>query len=197
MTNAELIAKIKASIEKRLTLLKELVERKGTCDFTLGSIDAYQGLLDTVISTIFDEEVRDREPEKPMEQDAELGKEIDRVVSEYSDKVQGTRVMKPSGVEKIARHFAELGYREGFLEGAKIQREEDNQLVDIIYQQGIEKGKDEMKEQAVGGELCYEPHLKRIIVRLDDVPDGMWNGRGTRVEAIIYKTETDEKRTML
>ena len=64
-------------------------------------------------------------------------------------------------IEETARHFAqwgkEQGYREGFLEGAKTQREEDDQLVDTIYQQGIEKGKDEMMEQmlkdAVEGEV--------------------------------------------
>ena len=58
--DAELLVKIKATIEKRIALMKELIEREGTCDFALGSIDALQGLLDTVISPIFDKEVREK-----------------------------------------------------------------------------------------------------------------------------------------
>ena len=36
--------------------------------------------------------------------------------------------------------------RNAFIAGAKWQKEQDDRLVDIIYQQGIEKGKDEMRE---------------------------------------------------
>ena len=124
----------------------------------------------------------------------ELEAEIQNMLEQYAKFTDGRLVMmKPSGLEKIARYFAkwgkEQGYREGFLEGAKTQREEDNRLVDIIYQQGIEKGKDDMKEQAVSGTLAYEPHLRRIIVNLDDIPDGAWNGSETPVEVIIFKKE--------
>ena len=38
------------------------------------------------------------------------------------------------------------GKRIGFIAGAEWQKEQDDKLVDIIYQQGIEKGKDEMME---------------------------------------------------
>lgn len=36
--------------------------------------------------------------------------------------------------------------RDAFKAGAEWQKEQDDKLVDIIYQQGIEKGKDEMRE---------------------------------------------------
>lgn len=76
-----------------------------------------------------------------------------------------------------------------FIAGAKWQKSKDDMYVDTIYQQGIEKGKDDMKEQAVSGTLTYEPHLRRIIVNLEDIPDGVWNGGGTLVEVIICKKE--------
>jgi predicted Mrr-cat superfamily restriction endonuclease len=41
----------------------------------------------------------------------------------------------PDLMEAVASHFAEW------------QKAQDDKMVDIIYQQGIEKGKDEMKEQ--------------------------------------------------
>ncbi len=41
----------------------------------------------------------------------DLEKEIERVVEYYNSMVNGSRVMKPSGVEKIARHFYELGLK--------------------------------------------------------------------------------------
>lgn len=47
--------------------------------------------------------------------------------------------------------------RIAFKDGANLQKEQDDRLVDIIYQQGIEKGKDDMKEkmlrEAVEGEV--------------------------------------------
>lgn len=47
--------------------------------------------------------------------------------------------VKPIGDEVI----------KNFISGAKWQKEQDDKLVDIIYRQGIEKGKDDMKEQMV------------------------------------------------
>lgn len=112
----------------------------------------------------------------------ELEAEIQNMLEQYAKFTDGRLVMmKPSGLEKIARYFAQWG--------AERQKEQDDRLVDIIYQQGIEKGKDDMKEQAVSGTLAYEPHLRRIIVNLDDIPDGAWNGGGTPVEVIMFKKE--------
>lgn len=52
--------------------------------------------------------------------------------------------------EKFAR-FYDQGTCDGiaqdcFIAGAKWQKEQDDRLVDIIYQQGIEKGKDEIRK---------------------------------------------------
>lgn len=42
---------------------------------------------------------------------ADLEKEIERVVENYNSLANGSKVMKPSGIEKIARHFYELGLK--------------------------------------------------------------------------------------
>lgn len=44
-----------------------------------------------------------------QEPNAELETEIKRVVENYNKLVYGSKVMKPSGIEKIARHFYNLG----------------------------------------------------------------------------------------
>jgi len=98
-----IIEQIKAEIEKLIERYGS-VKAKGTLQegYKGGRLIGYEDTLN-VLKRIQDN------LEKPMNPDAELEKEIERVVSEYSDKVQGTRVMKPSGVEKIARHFAKWG----------------------------------------------------------------------------------------
>lgn len=45
------------------------------------------------------------------QQEVDLEKEIERVVENYNSFAKGSRVMKPSGVEKIARYFYELGLK--------------------------------------------------------------------------------------
>lgn len=46
----------------------------------------------------------------PTEQpEVDLEKEIEQVVEKYNSLANGGMVMKPSGIEKIARHFYELG----------------------------------------------------------------------------------------
>jgi hypothetical protein len=56
--------------------------------------------LDTID---FIESLQQEQPEVDLE------KEIERVVEHYNSLANGRRVMKPSGIEKIARHFYELG----------------------------------------------------------------------------------------
>lgn len=45
------------------------------------------------------------------QQEVDLKKEIERVIEDYNSFAKGSRVMEPSGVEKIARHFYELGLK--------------------------------------------------------------------------------------
>lgn len=141
MTN-ELIAKIKAEIERLMDEYKPIV---GGVDETTGAHIVLAKLL-SFLSTleeserpepynpVYDEaylnekikkateswrgvdvdamlaECRgydEEKSEKPMQEGLE--EEIERVVTEYSERIQGGKVMKPSGVEKIARYFAQWG----------------------------------------------------------------------------------------
>ena len=103
------IEKIKAEIERRKKALHSTLFN-----------DEYNDLL-SFLDTL--------EEEKPMNQEG-LEEEIKRYGKEEMP------VVLESDLNDIARHFAEWGkeqgYREGFLEGAKIQREEDNQLYETF-----------------------------------------------------------------
>ena len=68
------------------------------------------------------------ESEKPMDQEG-----LDEEIINYFGRM-------PDDEDKItlARHFAQWG--------SERQKEQDDRLVDIIYQQGIEKGKDEIRK---------------------------------------------------
>ena len=46
---------------------------------------------------------------KQEQSEVDLEKEIERVVEHYNSLANGSKVMKPSGIEKIARHFYEMG----------------------------------------------------------------------------------------
>ena len=66
-----------------------------------------------------------------------LDDELDRFIASGKSVTvddYGTYKVSYHDFKKVARHFAEW------------QKAQDDKLVDIIYQQGIEKGKDEMRE---------------------------------------------------
>ena len=104
MTNEELLTKIRAEIERRLANYHpEFVNHGLASGFREdGKAIAYEELLS------FLSDLEKSLPAKVTD-DERLEIEIERVVAEYSEKVQGTKVMKPSGVEKIARRFYDLG----------------------------------------------------------------------------------------
>ena len=113
------IEKIKAEIERRMKVMLS-VEGLVTGVADNMRYQDYKSLL-SFLDTL--------EEEKPMNQEG-LEEEIKRYGKEEMP------VVLESDLNDIARHFAEWGkeqgYREGFLEGAKIQREEDNQLYETF-----------------------------------------------------------------
>lgn len=119
MTNAELLAKIKVEIDRRIT--------DNTFGAKLELIDIL-AWLDTL------EEPVCEELEEELDRFIASGKSV--TVDDY-----GTYKVSYHDFKKIARHFAEW------------QKAKDDKMVDIIYQQGIEKGKDEMREQSVCEDL--------------------------------------------
>lgn len=99
MTNYIDAEKLKAEIERqqrRLTLLTntEQVSVRRDCALQNG---AYSYILDIIDSL------------QQEQQEVDLEREIERVVENHNRLAKGSKVMKPSGIEKIARHFYELG----------------------------------------------------------------------------------------
>lgn len=127
MINTELLAKIKAEIE-RLKKTQEVSEDKDYAQYELDVSCGYDMACDDILSFLFTLKL-----EKPIDG---LKEEIKRWWGEeYMKNTVGLPTLPI--VQGIARHFAEW------------QKEQDDKLVDIIYQQGIEKGKDDMKEQMI------------------------------------------------
>lgn len=162
MTNAELITKIKAEIER----LKD-ENRKIKCQanerYCSGYDDAFYDLvhfLDALESASKckgcnnvkgcvtcvngDLWAHYKESEKPMNLDLEI--EVEDYVEQRWQFAEDLNAAVPvylydmtlNELKDCARHFAKWG--------AERQKEQDDRLVDIIYQQGIEKGKDEIRK---------------------------------------------------
>lgn len=118
------IEKIKAEIERMMDEYKPIV---GGVDELTGAHIVLAKLLSFLSSL---------ESEKSMNPDG-LEEELDRFIASGKSVTvddYGTYKVSYHDFKKVARHFAEW------------QKEQDDRLVDIIYQQGVEKGKDEMRE---------------------------------------------------
>ena len=122
---------------------------------------------------------RQREEEKSMNPER-LEEELERFIESGKSVTvddYGTYKVSYHDFKKVARHFAEW------------QKEQDDRLVDIIYQQGIEKGKDEIKEKAIEGHLFRYPPFTNPLISVSGInPDAFTNG-DTRVKLIIIKEE--------
>lgn len=100
-----------------------------------------------------DQSLEEAAKEQPK---ADLEKEVKRYLQEEHD--------RDTTVGDVARHFTEW------------QKEQDDRLADIIYQQGIEKGKDDMKEQmlkdAVEGKvfMSFAPGHNQMVMADVDLP---------------------------
>ena len=126
MTNAELLAKIKAEIERRKSLLTQ--HSKLTYDLILETfIKEYDDLL-SFLSTL--------ESEKPMNQDEVLNEEIKKEMAKLPFFIRGKDQIA------FARHFAKWGADHTPLP-------EDT----VLFQKGVAEGKRLMMEEAVEGEI--------------------------------------------
>ena len=137
MTNEELIAKIRAEAER---LENYYTSVEWYVEALLSFLSTLEEQPKEVRNPIFDECVAKVDPEvmEEVRRNIELDEELERfIASGKSVTVDdcGTYKVSYHDFKKVARHFAEW------------QKEQDDRLADIIYQQGIEKGKDDMKEQ--------------------------------------------------
>ena len=153
MTNAEIIATIRAEI-------KRLKNTDGVCQNNNETADIYYArgarfACEALLS--FLSGIEKSFPAKIV--NGELENEITKVVAEYKEKVFGTKVMKTSGVEKIARHFYDIGCRRTAEKYDEIEynRQRASGSSEIpkgleeaaLFNNGVEEGKRLMMEDAV------------------------------------------------
>ena len=180
MTNTEIIQAIRNEIERRIKECEATYPKdKGGYWFpeqeeAYAIAEEYKQLL-SFLSTL--------ESEKPMQEG------LEEEIEAYFDSNFGTPWdgCHPIGVfelDSMARHFAQW------------QKEQDDRFVDIIYQQGIEKGKDDMEEQmlkeAVEAKIYgYDDGSFELIASWLDMPNNSIYKDGEKVRIIIVKE--DEK----
>lgn len=169
MTNNELIAKIKAEIE-RLKDENNNIRCDSNKPYCQGYGDAFADLLPFL---------------NILESEKLVPNYLEEVAEEYLQKVKA----------EFLRTLEHPTAKDCFIDGAKWQKEQDDRLVDTIYQQGIEKGKDDMKEQmmkeAVEGEI-FDEYDKDIcehhLTILFTVPSGYKNGDKVKI-IVIHETD--------
>ena len=99
-----------------------------------------------------------------------------------------------SDLEEAANEFANqdcvtfISRKKGFIAGAEWQKEQDDKMVDIIYQQGIEKGKDEMRKKAIEGILFYCPPFTKPLISVSGINPGVFS-KNAEVKLIILKND--------
>ena len=168
MTNEELIAKIKVEIERRIHNIENcpFIEAEfGASEKRDGKLTAYKELL-SFISTI-----------------EKLEKSVPKDLEEAADKYEKENT-------GIYPEVGQTSIRDAFIDGVEWQKEQDDRFVNIIYQQGIEKGKDDMKEQMLKDAICGNayPDDKEIWCNLDRFPE---LEEGDKVKVIIVKKENE------
>lgn len=167
MTNAELIAKIKAEVERRKTVqLKRIQEGDLVDSAPYDKNEAYNEIL-SFLSTL--------ESEKPME----LEEEISRTYHDGS--VTDTSDLDHNSYENIARHFYELGCRRTAEKYDEIeynrQRAEESPLPEdtVLFNKGVEEGKRLMMEDAVECYYGYVNNCTKVFLP-EKTPKGVKEG---------------------
>ena len=216
MTNAELIAKIKAEIDNRYA---EYREKMKSDDFTY-----YEGMADAL--DLFEQFIDSLELEKPMEQDDELNDEIKRFVAEYGYE-RGNDILL---IAIVARHFVEWGYLRvaekyneieynrqraeesvpnDLVEAAHSYSESDEPLyspghrfhwdsdslfgkqIETTFIAGAEWKKEQMMKEAVEGEITKDIRGNNVV------RSGVFNNGfeiGDKVRVIVCKKEDKKDR---
>lgn len=116
---------------------------------------------------------------------------------DYQDNWELTDAPPKNKLEEVAKNYTDSSewligenlehIEAAFIAGAEWQKEQDN--YDTIFHKGMMYYRKQMMEEAVEGLMAYEPHLRKVIIDLHDIPNGTWNGSGTLVDVIIIKKE--------
>lgn len=141
MTNEELMAKIKAEIER-------LIEES---DFD-ESANLYSLL--SFLSTL--------ESEKPIPKDLE--EYASRAGFDYAD-----NIVQENPGHRFNDHDVEYAYRDGIIAGAKWQADNTPLPEDtVLFNKGVEEGKRLMMEEAVEGRVSYFESRDVAVIYYDD-----------------------------
>lgn len=188
MTNAELIATIRAEIERLVNVAKSLntgVTNKSD-QFTYGLLSAYKAIL-SFLSTL-------EKSETPMNLDG-LDEEIQRFLSNATkmDKGEwkGKYPISEMGFGVVARHFYELGKQSGDLEIPNDLEEAAKECnSNLQLQEYFIKGgmllKEQMLKEAVEGEI-ENASLGIVYLRKNLVNEG--HSTGDKVRVIVLPKE--------
>ena len=203
MTNKELIDKIKAEVERLenyytsvewyveelLSFLDSLESEKPinpndamkVLDEKIALVKQ-RGTWDGIDVDKYMDEVRGREPEKPMNQD-----ELEKAVVDYfegywpgmetAEQCNTDLRFTPPAIMRLARHFAQWGAEHTPLP-------EDT----VLFNKGVEEGKRLMMEEAVEGEVMtngFYPYEPRIVAPYPNCPYDF----GDKVRVIVCKKE--------
>lgn len=124
----------------------ERLKATNPSEYNYQNAEGYVWALDDILSFL-----------STLESEKHVPADLEEAAEKYLDKLFGK-----------GKH--QSFYKELFITGGKWQKEQDDRLVDIIYQQGIEKGKDDMKEQmmkeAVEADIMLTLHDKTGDVSL-------------------------------
>jgi hypothetical protein len=147
-----------------------------------------RGTWDGVDVDKFMDEVRGREPEKPVPNDLE--EYASRTGFDYVDNI----VQEHPG-HRFNDHDVEYAYRDGIIAGAKWQADHTPLPEDtVLFNKGVEEGKRQMMENAVEGEVCI-PNVwvehkegKELVVRAE-ISKELGFKFGEKVRVIVLPKE--------
>ena len=179
MTNAELITKIKAEIERREGYI---------------SVTHFAEDLISFLSTL--------ESEKPMNPEEELNGEIKKFVAEY-DYERSEDILL---IAIVARHFAKwqaeqllkssplpedtVLFNKGVEEGKRLAEEEQADLFTIVALDSTQRAKEQMMKGAVEGVVCYGSKGAYIETDfLGEYDTDVYGNPGDKVRVIVLPKE--------
>ena len=186
MTNNEIIDKIRAEIER----LKANAVNHGKCyceyerGYMQGKKDSYEHFL-SFLSTLDSEKAIPKDVEETKNTEAQDC--LEDAANEYAEK-HGFRVPY-DGSNNFYDDVDVKASKDGFIAGAKWQKQHDDELIEIAYNDGITIGmtkqKEQMMKEAVEGEVFFNPYP---TICLDDCKDYDFKD-GDKVRVIIIKKE--------
>ena len=132
MTNAELLAKIKAEIDRLYGEYKDKFHQCGD-QYHLGLIDGLD-MAERVIDSLESEHLADDRKTSP--------KDLEEAADEYASSVEGDYAFSEG-----PDHYCSGDLEDAFIAGAKWQKQHGAELIEIAYNDGITIGMTKQKEQ--------------------------------------------------